>query len=98
MKSRPHYVEIAPENVDKGYYLKILAEHLGIDRSEIIAFGDGQNDVSMLQYAGIGYAMANACVEARSCTSHIAPSNTEDGVAQVIEKHLINGDFGSLAG
>ncbi len=98
MKSRPHYVEIAPENVDKGYSLKILAEHLGIDRSEIIAFGDGQNDVSMLQYAGIGYAMANACVEARSCTSHIAPSNTEDGVAQVIEKHLINGDFGSLAG
>lgn len=94
MKSRPHFVEIAPDNIDKGYSLKILGDHLGIAPEEIMAFGDGQNDVTMLEYAGIGYAMENASAEARACTPHIAPPNTADGVAQMIEKHLKNGELG----
>ena len=50
----------------------------------------------MLEYAGAGYAMANSCREALACTSLIAPPNTEDGVAQVIERHLKEGRIGAL--
>lgn len=94
LKSKPNFVEIAPPNINKGYSLKKLGEHLGIAREEIMAFGDGQNDVPMLEYAGYGYAMANACKEALACTDLIAPSNVEDGVAQIIENYLKEGKLG----
>ena len=73
-----------------------LAEHLGLSRDEVMAFGDGQNDVPMLEYAGAGYAMANACPQALACTSLVAPSNAEDGVAQVIERYIKGGQIGSM--
>ena len=61
-----------------------------------MCFGDGQNDVPMLKYAGAGYAMANACPQALACTSLIAPPNTEDGVAQVIEAYIREGRIGAM--
>ena len=96
LKSKPHYLEIAPEGVNKGESLGFLARHLGLTPDEVMAFGDGQNDVPMLEYAGYGYAMANACPQALACTDLIAPPNTEDGVAQVIEKYLAEGMIGAL--
>ena len=89
-------LEIAPEGVDKGQSLRFLAEHLGLTPDEVMAFGDGQNDVPMLEYAGAGYAMANACPQALACTPRVAPPNTEDGVAQVIEGYIAAGKIGSL--
>ena len=53
-----------------------------------MAFGDGSNDVSMLQVAGIGVAMANGDAEAKAVADRIAPGNDEDGLAQVIEELL----------
>ena len=97
LKSKPHYVEIAPEGVDKGSSLARLAGILGLTALEVMAFGDGQNDVPMLQYAGYGYAMANACPQALACTALVAPPNTEDGVAQVIERCLEEGRIGGIA-
>lgn len=96
LKSKPHYIEIMPEGVDKGASLKRLAELLGLLPDEVMAFGDGQNDVPMLRFAGRGYAMANGSPEARACTPRIAPPNTEDGVAQVIEACLARGELGPL--
>ena len=96
LKSKPHYVEIAPEGVDKGRSLARLAGLLGLTAQEVMAFGDGQNDVPMLEYAGAGYAMANACPEALACTPLVAPPNTEDGVAQMIERCLAQGEIGPL--
>ena len=96
LKSKAHYLEIAPEGVNKGQSLAFLAKHLGLTPDEVMAFGDGQNDVPMLEYAGFGYAMANACPEALTCTPFIAPPNTEDGVAQVIERYLAEGKIGAL--
>ena len=96
LKSKAHYLEIAPEGVDKGQSLRFLAEHLGLTPDEVMAFGDGQNDVPMLEYAGAGYAMANACPQALACTSRVAPPNTEDGVAQVIEGYIAEGRIGSM--
>ena len=95
LKSKPHYLEIAPEGVDKGRSLARLAEHLGIAREEVMAFGDGQNDAPMLAWAGTGVAMANSCPEALRAADRIAPRNTEDGVAQVIEAYLEKGLLGA---
>ena len=96
LKSKPHYLEIAPEGVDKGRSLATLAGHLGLSPDEVMAFGDGQNDVPMLEYAGAGYAMANACPQALACTSLVAPPNTEDGVAQVIEQYIAANRIGAM--
>ena len=94
LKSKPHFVEIAPEGVDKGRALVRLAEYLGVAREEVMAFGDGQNDAPMLACAGVGAAVANACPETLACADVVAPPNTEDGVAQVIEAYLARGEMG----
>lgn len=96
LKSKPHYIEIMPEGVNKGASMAKLAELLGLKRDEVMCFGDGQNDVPMLEFAGAGWAMANGCAEARACTPLIAPPNSEDGVAQVIERYLAEGRLGTL--
>ena len=94
VKSKPHYVEITAEAADKGQALERLAAHLGIDRSEVMAFGDEQNDVNMLAWAGYGYAMANACPEALRAARFVAPRHTQDGVARVVEEYLEKGLLG----
>ena len=94
LKSKAHYVEIAPEGVDKGKSLARLAAYLGLRPEEVMAFGDGQNDAPMLEFAGTGVAVANACPEALASADIIAPPNTEDGVAQVIEGYLAKGEMG----
>ena len=66
----------------------MLCDHLGIDRTDTVAFGDGANDVEMLAWAGDSYAMANAVPLALAAARHRAPSNVEDGVAQVVEQLL----------
>ena len=96
LKSKPMYIEIAPEGVDKGRSLERLAERLGLKRDEVMAFGDGQNDVSMIAAAGTGVSMANGCPEALAAADRIAPSNLEDGVAVVIEEYLERGLLGAL--
>lgn len=95
LKSRPHYVEMAPPGVDKGRSLLRLAAHFGLEPGEVMAFGDGQNDVSMIALAGTGVCMQNGCPEALAAADRIAPPNTEDGVAVVIEEYLANGMIGS---
>lgn len=87
-KSRAPYVEIAPEGVDKGRSLTRLHTLLGVSREEVMAFGDGQNDVTMIAAAGTGICMENGCPQAKAAAARIAPRNTEDGVAQIIEEYL----------
>ena len=61
-----------------------------------MAFGDGQNDVAMIEAAGTGVAMRNGCPEALRAADIIAPTNREDGVAQVIEDYLRQGKIGRM--
>ena len=96
LKSKAHYVEIAPEGVDKGRALLRLAGCLGLEREEVMAFGDGQNDAPMIAAAGTGVCMANGCPDSRAAADFIAPSNIEDGVAQVIEDYLAKGLIGRM--
>ena len=66
-----------------------LAAHYGIEREEVMAFGDHWNDAEMLEWAGESFAMENAIPEIRARAKHIAPSNAEDGVARTIEEFLL---------
>lgn len=94
MNSKPHYIEVVSRTADKAVALEALLKDMGLKREESMAFGDGQNDVNMLNYAGAGYCMANASEGVKAKCSLFAPANTEDGCAQVIERLLDEGKLG----
>lgn len=72
--------------IDKAKSLDRLLDKLGMDSTKLVACGDGFNDVSMVNFAGMGVAMANACAETKAVANYIAPSCDEDGVADAIKK------------
>ncbi|MFT4259864.1 HAD family hydrolase [Microbacterium sp.] len=82
------FVEVMAEGVTKATGLARLCEHLGVSRSEVVAFGDALNDLEMLRWAGHGVAMAGAAEVVRAAADEIAASNDDDGVARVIERML----------
>ena len=84
--STPDNVEINQRCANKGEAILALAEHLGIKREEVLAFGDGLNDLTMLKAAGIGVAMANASDKVKEFADRITRSCDEDGVARGIEE------------
>ncbi|WP_244244670.1 Cof-type HAD-IIB family hydrolase [Marinilactibacillus kalidii] len=90
MKSRPNLLEILPKTVDKGKGLALLAEQLDLDVSEIMAIGDQENDLAMIQYAGIGVAMDNATEEVKKHADVVTKSNDDHGVAYAIEQYVLN--------
>lgn len=81
-------VEINDMNATKGKALMFLADYLGIDRSQTMAFGDGANDLSMIEAAGIGAAMANGREDLKAIADIIAPDCDDSGCAVIIEKLL----------
>lgn len=89
IKPHPYFLEFTDRRATKGQALKRLAGELNIRREEIISFGDSHNDLDMIQYAGLGVAMANAIPEVRAAADLITAANTEDGVARVIEEHVL---------
>ena len=93
-KSRDTFLEMVAEGVDKGQALFALADAVGVSMDEVMAFGDEQNDAPMLRAAGCGVAMGNAVELCKAAAQVIAPKNTEDGVAQVLEAYLDEGRIG----
>ena len=87
----PYNLEILPPGGGKGKAVRELAKRYGVDRIEIMALGDGSNDVGLLQAAGIRVAMENAVNCLKVVATHIAPLVDEDGAADMIE-HLALGD------
>ena len=85
-RSEPFFLEIVPHGIDKSTGLSVLCAELGISRENIIAFGDGFNDVSMIEYAGMGVAMGNAQQVVKERADYITLSNEEDGIAEVVER------------
>ena len=79
-------VEINHKDANKGAALMGLASRLGLTRSQVMSFGDGLNDISMIREAGVGVAMQNAVEEVKSAADLITGSCEESGVAQVIEQ------------
>jgi Cof subfamily protein (haloacid dehalogenase superfamily) len=89
-RSAAFFLECVPLGIDKAQSLNRLIGSLGITRDEIIACGDGYNDKSMIEFAGLGVAMANASREVQDSADYITYSNEEDGVAHVVEKFILN--------
>ncbi len=89
LQSRPYFLEITHREATKGQALKFLADREGLDRDSIIAVGDSYNDVDMLQFAGLGVAVANAPEEVKKAADLVTQANTEDGVAKFIEDYLL---------
>ena len=77
-------IEINPRGVNKGAALAALAERLGIPMAQVMAIGDNDNDVSMLQAAGVGVAMGNATPAALAAADYVTLPCLEDGVAAAI--------------
>ncbi len=88
--SKPFFLEAAPNGIDKGASLKILAEKLNIHQSEIIAVGNAGNDLTMVQYAGLGVWVDNVDPELIEFGDIIVSSNNNHGVAEVVQRFILN--------
>ena len=88
-KTNPEYLEFLNRETDKGVGLEALARVYGVEREEVIAFGDAGNDAPMLAWAGLGVAVANAFDEARARADYVSPySNDESAVARTLEEFM----------
>ena len=88
-RSEPFFLEILPRGIDKAQSLERLLKLIGLEREQMIACGDGYNDLTMIQYAGLGVAMENAVFPVRKAADYITLSNNDDGVAHVVEKFML---------
>ncbi|WP_291149824.1 Cof-type HAD-IIB family hydrolase [Flavobacterium sp. UBA7680] len=88
--SKPFFLEAAQNGIDKATSLKQLADRLGIHQSEIIAVGNAGNDLTMIEYAGLGVWVDNVTPELRDKANLIVSSNNNDGVAEVVQKYILN--------
>jgi len=82
----PICIEVVPKNCNKGESLKFIMESLNLKPEQVVAFGDGLNDVHMFEVAGYKYAMANALDELKNIATGVTKSNDEDGEAYVLEQ------------
>lgn len=89
VRSAPFFLEFLSKTCNKGEGVKLLANHLGVKREEVIAIGDAGNDAHMIEYAGLGVAMGNAFDEIKEMADFITKSNEEDGIAHVVEKFIL---------
>ena len=88
--SQPYVYEILPKGNNKGTGLKKLAKKLGIKQEEIMAIGDGNNDIEMFEYANYSVAMENGTELAKKAAKYETDSNENDGVAKAIRKYALN--------
>ena len=89
VRSKPIYLEFNSPTANKGAALKFIAQQYGIAREEILAIGDSQIDISMFEYAGLGVCLENGTSDAKEAAGYVAPSNDNDGVADAIEKYVL---------
>ena len=88
--SQSYVYEVFPKDNNKGTGLKKLAEKLGIKQEEVMAIGDGNNDIEMFEYANYSVAMKNATELAKKAAKYETDSNENDGVAKAIRKYALN--------
>jgi Cof subfamily protein (haloacid dehalogenase superfamily) len=94
IRSHPMFVEALPTGVSKGRALAWLVEYLDVPQCSIMAIGDQDNDASMVAWAGLGIAMGNGSPLCKSAADWIAPTITEDGCAEAIERFLLQQNTG----
>lgn len=84
-RSAPYFIEVMAQGIDKAASLQALIDNLNIKQSEVISFGDGYNDLSMIEFAGMGVAMANAVDEVKQRADYITLSNDEEGIYECLK-------------
>lgn len=89
-RSEPFFLEIMPQNIDKAYSLSKLLNIIGLTKDEMIACGDGFNDLSMIKYAGLGVAMGNAQEVVKQSANYVTATNDENGVANVVNEFILS--------
>lgn len=89
-RSEAYFLELVPKGIDKAQSLAVLLKEINMTKDEMIAIGDGFNDLSMIQFAGLGVAMANAQDIVKESADYITLSNEEDGVAHVVRKFILD--------
>ena len=82
-------IEVNAEGIDKGIGILELGRRLGISREEIMACGDGDNDLEMLKAVGVGVAMGNADADVKAAADYVTDTNEEEGVAKAVEKFAL---------
>ena len=87
--SDPFFLEIMPPRIDKAHSLLKLLTSIGLSAEQMICCGDGYNDLTMIETAGLGVAMANAQSMVLERADYITKSNDEDGVLHVINKFML---------
>ncbi|PSR89329.1 Phosphatase [Actinidia chinensis var. chinensis] len=87
VQAQPDMLEIVPPGTSKGSGVKMLLDHLGVNAKEVMAIGDGENDVEMLELASFGIALSNGSDKAKAVADVIGASNDEDGVADAIYRY-----------
>lgn len=85
VRSEPYFLEVTEVGIDKASTITNMVKKLGKSVDNLICCGDGFNDLSMIQAAGIGVAMANAQERVRAAADYITKSNDEDGIVDVVE-------------
>jgi Cof subfamily protein (haloacid dehalogenase superfamily) len=90
VKSSNHYLEILDRTANKGAAVSKLAGMLNITAEEIMAVGDHENDISMISWAGVGVAMGNAIEKVKQQANYQTASNRENGVAEAIQRFVLN--------
>lgn len=88
LRSEPHFLEFLNKKASKGTALKELADRLNISPKNVMAIGDSEIDLDMIEYAGLGVAMGNATEEVKNVAQYTTTTNEENGVAEVINKLL----------
>ena len=88
--SVPNNLELNSKEASKGSGLKFLTEYLHLKQEETMAFGDEENDLSMIMQAGFGVAMENAVPAVKAQADFVTDSNDDDGVASAIEKFVLS--------
>jgi Cof subfamily protein (haloacid dehalogenase superfamily) len=90
-KSHPRFTEFTNHECSKGRSLARLAAHYGFAREEVMAIGDGHNDMDMIEWAGWGVAMETAPQAVRDVARIVCPPLTQDGAADAIERYILAG-------
>lgn len=88
--SKPEFLEFFNSGVSKAVAMEFLGNLFGIKREEMIAIGDGNNDLAMIEYAGLGISMENGSEKVKKAAGYITASNDNEGVALAIEKFILN--------
>jgi Cof subfamily protein (haloacid dehalogenase superfamily) len=92
-RSTPYFIEVMDEGVDKASSLDVILKSLDIKQEELVAFGDGYNDLTMIRYAGLGVAMDNSVQDVKEVADYITDSNDNEGIANCLKKLQEKGEI-----